>query len=85
MGIFSWLRRKKKESLPLEPIEAAGVTERATRAVISGTEPVTMENVRAKLELMMTRLDSLSTQYAAMNERLKNIERLVTEIRSFCK
>jgi len=79
------LRRKKRESLPFEPIEAAGVSERTAGATISEAEPVTIENVRAKLELVMTRLDSLSTQYAAMNERLKNIERLVTEIRSFCK
>lgn len=80
MGILSRLkgafRRKKKEE-PLPEIEKPKVE--------LGLEPVTMENVRAKMELVVTQMDSLRTQYEAMNERIKNIERLVTEIRGFCK
>jgi hypothetical protein len=81
MGILgrikSALSRKKDED-ELPPIEGPP-------SPVSELGEVTAENVKAKMELMMTRVDSLSTQYAAMNERIKNIERLVTEIRSFCR
>jgi hypothetical protein len=82
MGILSRIRSKlgkKKDEDELPPIE--DVETPAT----SELGEITVENVKAKMELMMTRLDSLSTQYAAMNERIKNIERLVTEIRGFCR
>ncbi len=81
MGIFgrikgAFRRKKEEDELPIEEPLAPAVSELGE---------VTAENVKAKMDLMMTRLDSLSTQYATVNERIKNIERLVTEIRSFCK
>jgi hypothetical protein len=82
MGILSRIKgafKRKKDEDELPPIK-----DMETPAV-SELGEVTAENVKAKMELMMTRVDSLSTQYAAMNERIKNIERLVTEIRSFCR
>ena len=76
MGILDRFRRKKKEEpLPELPVEPKDM----------GIESVTAKNVKAKIDLMMTQIDSLSTQYTALNERIKNIERLVTEIRSFCR
>ena len=72
-------RRKKGIELPPMPeIPEA-------KPSLSEAGDINIENYKAKMELMMTKLDSISTQYAALNERVKNIERLVTEIRSFCK
>lgn len=72
-------RRKKDMELPPMPeIPEA-------KPALSEAGDINIENYKAKMELMMTKLDSISTQYAALNERVKNIERLVTEIRSFCK
>ena len=80
MGFFDRFRRKKKETelpeLPEEHVPATGQV---------GLESANAENVKAKIELLMTQMDSLQTQYSALNERIKNIERLVMEIRSFCK
>jgi len=80
MGIGGWLKRKlKKEDEVLE--------EEELKEPMGPRElgEVTAENMQAKVELIMARMDSLSTQQAAINERIKNIERLVTEIRSFCR
>ena len=82
MGIIDRIKSKFKKKEELPPLPELPTTPTAPTSELG---EVTAENVKAKLELMMTRLDSLSTQQAAMNERIKNIERLVTEIRSFCK
>jgi len=81
MGILSRIFRRKKEEVP-EPEEVPEST--------LGT--VTVENVKAKMDLVLTRfekintqIDSLRVQNETLSERIKNIERLVTEIRSFCK
>lgn len=78
MGILDRLRRKKEPLPPLPPPEPEPKPDTGLSLAAEG-------NVKAKIELMMTQMDSLQTQYAALNERIKNIERLVTEIRSFCK
>jgi hypothetical protein len=81
MGILSNLKqkmsRKKLEPLPaLPPLPSKPET---------SFEPTNMDNVKAKMELVLTQMDSLRIQYETLNERMKNIERLVTEIRSYCK
>jgi len=42
---------------------------------------VDMGNVRAKLDLLLTEMDSLKTQNQMINERLKAIEKLLAEMR----
>jgi len=79
MGIFSIFRRKKKESeLPPEPESEAMRGPITPRSVEAG-------NVRAQMDLVMAQIDSLRMQYETINARLQNIERLVTEIRGFCR
>jgi len=80
MGILD--RFKKKEPLPdvgSLPSLPPALPEAPT------LEKTTMENVKAKIDLVATQLDSLRTQYETLNERIKNIEKVVTEIRSFCR
>lgn len=82
MGIFGRIKgifRRKKKELPPVPAEATRLAKPPT------TEAATMENMKAKMDLMMTHLDSLKVQNETLNERIKNIERLVTEIRGYCK
>jgi uncharacterized coiled-coil protein SlyX len=42
---------------------------------------VDISNVRAKLDLLLTEMDSLKTQNQMINERLKTIEKMLTETR----
>jgi len=77
MGIFSRLKfwKKKEEPLPAVPEIKPEITPESTR----------IENVKAKMDLILTQLDSLRVQNETLSERIKNIERLVTEIRGYCK
>lgn len=77
MGIFSRLKfwRKKKEVSP-PPVEIK-------REITP--ESATIENLKAKMDLVLTQLDSLRVQNETLSERIKNIEKLVTEIRGYCK
>jgi hypothetical protein len=72
-GIFGRLRRKE------EPLELPKPKPEVT------TNQTTVENVKTRMELVMTQLDSLRVQNEILTERIKNIEKLVTEIRSFCR
>ncbi len=82
MGIFSRLKgllRRKKEfpDLPAGPMPMP-------RTDIT-TESTTVENVKAKMDLVLTQLDSLRTQYQAMNERVMTTERMVKELYDMAK
>ncbi|MEM7821294.1 MAG: hypothetical protein QXX38_00530 [Candidatus Aenigmatarchaeota archaeon] len=80
MGIFSRIKErfKKKESL-IPSLEAPPTLKEKT------LEEVSLENLKAKIDLILTRLDSLNIQNTNLGERIERIERLVTEIRGYCK
>lgn len=46
----------------------------------TATENVSSENMKAKIDLVMTQLDSLKIQYESINQRLIQIESMVREI-----
>jgi len=77
MGIFSRLKSwgRKKEVPP--PIEAPKPP--------TTFESTNIENVRAKMDLILTQIDSLRVQNETLNERIKNIEKVVAEILSIAK
>jgi len=43
------------------------------------------ENLRAKVDLMLTQIDSLKIEYEAINQRIQNIERMVRELYTMAK
>jgi hypothetical protein len=83
MGIFSRFRGKKKDELALPPL-GGGEGGIAPREPVT---PATIErgSLKAQTDLLMAQVDSLRVQYEAINARLQNIERLVMEIRGFCR
>jgi len=42
---------------------------------------IRMDNVKAKLDLILTDLDNLKTQNQMTNERLKNIEKILADMK----
>lgn len=95
MGILDKLRRKKKDRLD-EPRFPTGVTPTtmptaarpATPAVPTAPAVPTTAmrgSLKAELDLVLSQMENLRMQYEAISSRLQNIERLATEIRSFCK
>jgi len=75
MGIFSKIREKfgKKEEEP--EIPEISLEERPT------FEPATLENIKAKMDLILTQMENLKIQNETLLERLKIIEKLLIEIR----
>jgi hypothetical protein len=57
---------------PMEPLTTGGLPER---------EQVEMSNVKAKLDLILTEMDSLRIQNRNIDERLKAIEKALAEMR----
>ena len=43
-------------------------------------EATTTENVKAKMDLLLTQLESLNVRYETLNQRLANVERMIQEI-----
>lgn len=47
--------------------------------------PIDSENLRAKVDLMLSQIDSLKIEYEALNQRIQNIERMIREIYAMAK
>jgi len=63
----------QRDSLsPMEPLTTTGLPER---------EQVEMSNVKAKLDLILTEMDSIRIQNRNIDERLKAIEKILAEMR----
>ena len=78
MGIFSRLKfwgRKKELALPPIEIPRPPAT----------FESTTIENVKAKMDLILTEIDSIRVQNETLSERIKNIEKAVAEILAIAK
>jgi hypothetical protein len=69
-GIF---RRKKEEPLAL-PESSLPNLPKVT------PETASTENMKAKMDLLLTQLESLNVRYETLNQRLQNIERMIQEI-----
>ena len=48
-------------------------------------EATATENLKAKVDLMLTQVDSLKIEYEAINQRIQNIERMVRELYAMAK
>ncbi len=46
---------------------------------------VSAENVKAKVDLMITQIDSMKIEYETINQRIQNIERMVKELYAMAK
>ncbi|MBI1979024.1 MAG: hypothetical protein HYS62_03125 [Candidatus Aenigmarchaeota archaeon] len=46
---------------------------------------VATENLKAKVDLMLTQVDSLKIEYEAINQRIQNIEKMVRELYAMAK
>lgn len=73
MGIFSIFRKKKDEPLPVLP----------TRELTP--ELVASDNMKAKMDLVLAQIDSLKTQFDALNQRTQTIETMVRELYNMAK
>ena len=91
MGIFSifskiggLFRRKKKidedilKNLPPSPTAGMPVSPITS-------EGAATENVKARMDLVLTQMDSLRVQYETLNSRVANIEKMLKELYDMAK
>jgi len=80
MGIFGFGKKKvvpkDLEPLPLPP-KGMGME-------IAHDTPE-MSNLRAKIDLIMTQMESMAVKYQTLNEKIDRIERMVQEIYAMAK
>ncbi|MEM5808148.1 MAG: hypothetical protein QW818_03385 [Candidatus Aenigmatarchaeota archaeon] len=78
---------KKKETLeePLKNPPSAYPTINLPSPTSQPTLDSTNENLKAKVDLMLTQIDSLKIEYEAINQRIQNIERMVRELYAMAK
>ncbi len=88
MDILNIFKRKKKREFdtldePLRPRDR--VMQPDIRSNIESSLSLSPNEMRSQIDLLSSQMQSMRLQYDAINARLQNIERIVIEIRSFCK
>lgn len=78
MSIFDRIFRRKKKVEPLPPVEKPP---EKLPGELPEAEKIRADNIKAKLDLIMTELDNIKTQNQMINERLKGIEKKLIEMR----
>jgi len=87
MGIIDKLKRRKYDDLgDFEKVDIQNLSknlENQEQEVKqdSLTQKIQLDNVKSKLDLILTDLDNLKTQNQMMNERLKNIEKTLADMK----
>lgn len=88
MAFFDFLRKQKAElddpALPVGPAHRFSA-DMAVRHDAAAIMPESRGSPEVQMELLRTQLDNMRMQYESISARLQNIERIVTEIRSFWK
>lgn len=81
--MFGWIRkifRRKKDVTEEIPAETA-----LHPSTFPSAETASTENVKAKLDLVLTQLESLNLRYESLNGRMQNLERMISEIHEIAK
>lgn len=89
MGILDRFKRRKKDRLdePTPPFDSSGRAVPRPALPYAPAVPTSAMSgsIKAEMDLVLSQMENLRMQYEAISSRLQNIERVVTEIRSFCK
>ena len=78
LSIFKFWKRKKDELPPIPSLEPPKV-------VPTPFESTNIENIRAKMDLILTQIDSMRVQNETLSERIRNIEKISEEILKIAK
>lgn len=82
MGILSKFGIGKKKEIPkMEPLSLLP----KDIGLGIGHETAEMSNMRAKMDLVMTQLESMAIKYQTLSEKIDRIERMVEEIYMLAK
>ena len=84
MGMFSFFKKKKEVEIPKE--ELPEVPKPEPQPLVE-TPPAKedVSNLKAKTDLLLTKIESLETRQESLLEKVKNIEKMLSEIYEMAK
>lgn len=88
LSMFTGIFKKKKsidEILKEVPKDLPNASTTGTNNFGAASESATVANVKARMDLVLTQMDSLRVQYESVNERLINIEKMLKELYDMAK
>lgn len=86
MGVFSKLNPfKKKEKVTDTDLAGNLDIPLAISSKMSSAGDANVENVKAKMDLVLTQMQSLNVRYETLNSRLERIEQMIQEIYKIAK
>jgi len=83
--MFEFLKRRKKESVTQEETSTSKASLPSSLPQTGFTPEKEAPAEEPKLDLLLTRIESLKLQYEAMKEKVENIERMVKELYQMAK
>jgi len=87
MGMFSFFKKKKEMEIPKE--EKLPEPSKPEFQPLVETSPAKekedVSNLKAKTDLLLTKIESLETRQESLLEKVKNIERMLNEIYEMAK
>lgn len=89
MNIFKKIFKKKKKYDELSDLDSLeknlpstpGENTPEKQKLEKQSEKINMDNMKAKLDLILTDLDNIKTQNRVVQERLKNMEKTLAEMK----
>jgi hypothetical protein len=70
-----------REPLPPRPLGPEPLRPKFGSELMPETKRAEMSNIKAKIDLLLTNMDSIKTQNQTINERLRSIEKALAELR----
>ena len=74
---------KKYDSYPTSSSKSIVTTPSISAPITS--ESTSTENLKAKMDLLLTQVESLNVRYETLNQRLQNLEKMIQEIYMIAK
>ena len=85
MVSLSSIFKRKKPWETDQYAKDAGAATPATPAAPMTIDTANAENVKAKMDLVLTQIQSVNVRYETLNERLDRMERMIAEIYRIAK
>lgn len=83
MAILGFGKRKEEKLAPIPSVAAPLTAPVPAQPMMQ--EPATLESVKSKMDLLLSRVDNMKTQQDLLNERISNMERILKELYAMAK
>ncbi len=82
---FKFLFGRRKKDPGMQEMPSATYQPQYQAPAQMSPQDMSSENTKAKMDLVLTQIDSLKIEYETINQRIQNIERMVRELYAMAK